>query len=560
VGTNIFVVGGLKGTGWIDDVVKFDTTNANVQVVAHLTTARGWTSACSDGTYVYVFGGETANGVIDTVTRFNPADNSLKDVGTLTGARSKTSAVCLNGKAYVFGGWDGANWKDDIIQYDLTLNLATALAHLPQAAGGTSATYSAATGKAYVFGGKNGGSSCPLNKIVEYAPGDLTSSNAAATLQPTGRYGTSATYLDGHSDLFAGDRGDPSTCTGGQGLASGIRMHDAYRGDCCFARSSQFSSARYGTSAASVGGTTWVFGGATSTSPLTYTADIWKWKPSADIGAHVHAHWLSGNSPFTQDQIVGRVTASYLDVVPFGVPLGGNGPSIMGSFLTAINPRPGIAELNTFTVYSDTGNATDAQLTSLFQPYAQELANHPNVRLVVGANEPFTSGKHYGVGDAIYRVQHEYTVWHTLSSLPFCHKFTNLSYDLSGVTWSTYQSLWTSYQDAVCYDWYPSGPGPAVDNNQTLLNLQGEASSRSKPVHILEAALPTPDASWLAGNADRIFTGRGDTFTIYYLVENQASPVDPGAYNSDWEAWLWDGTAFNAHPVETELEGALKPG
>jgi hypothetical protein len=236
------------------------------------------------------------------------------------------------------------------------------------------------------------------------------------------------------------------------------------------------------------------------------------------VGAHVHSAWLAPRSPVSQDQLVDLVRRSNVQVVPFGVPLGDAAaraatPSTIAAWLDKLGDLPAIAELNTFALPKD--QQTEQGIRALFRTVAPVLAAHGNVILVAGANEPLTAGKGWPSPEAAEaRVRLEHSLWHEVSTIPFCHKLTPPTVDVAGIDWARIEGLWRDAQDAICYDWFEGNKDPLT----TFDRLREVGDRFGKPVHVLETAVPRQDPATFA----RMKQGLA-SISLYQLLSEQDS-------------------------------------
>lgn len=231
------------------------------------------------------------------------------------------------------------------------------------------------------------------------------------------------------------------------------------------------------------------------------------------VGAHVHSRWLAPASPLSREQLLGLVEASGLEVVGFGAPLLGPearaaSPATVGAWLAAVAPRPALPQLNTFALPGPLQG--EHGILALFEHHAAALEGHANALAAVGGNEPLTRGRGWAsAADAEQRVRMEYRLWHEVSGLPFCHKFTNPSVNAAGAGWAMMEGLWRDSQDAICYDWYPSNR----DTLATLDRLRALGRALGKPVYVLESEVPGDDPAVMAQLA-----ARADAVVLFQLL------------------------------------------
>jgi hypothetical protein len=267
-------------------------------------------------------------------------------------------------------------------------------------------------------------------------------------------------------------------------------------------------------------------------------------RPGPLVGAHVHSIWLEHDSSLSNEALAALVQRERLQVASVAIPLGGPvadrlAPRVAERWLDAVPGVPAIVQLNTFRLSDE--QQDPASLGELFASIAPALELHPNVRLVVGANEPLTQGRDWlAPEEAVKRVQLEHRLWHEHSALPFCHKFTSPSYNDDGLGWGEMETLWRTSQEAVCYVWYPD-----TDGASTLERVKAYAKALGKPVHILEAAVPRHDPALLRSLAEG-----ADTLVLYHLV---------GTGNMDprFPAWWLDPDGLEIRPAGRMLRDVL---
>lgn len=292
---------------------------------------------------------------------------------------------------------------------------------------------------------------------------------------------------------------------------------------------------------------------------LTQAAVAQAEPPRAMLGAHLHSKFLDPNSGLTLPQLADRVTSTGLEVVPFGVPLTHpQAPAIVRSFLASLGERPAVVQIDTSRVLPLV--ATDDEVRAVFEPYAF-LGSHANVRLVAGFNEPLSASKGWAsAAQAEARVRQEYRVWHQVSHLPFCHKFTHPVINVGQLSFTTMQGLWSTGQDAVCYDFYPD-PARGRDPWNLTDSLRQWADQRAKPVHILETAIPGADPALLRDMTERVVTVHGsDSVSVYHLLTTcGAGGTCPGGQDASMAGWWFRNGPWELKPPGVMLRTVLEP-
>lgn len=115
-----YVFGGLSGSLFLDEIVRYNPTNGTVAVMnATLPSGRQMTSTVWDGQHAYIFGGSNSEAKLDEILRYDPVNDAIALMtAKLPSVRYSTSGVWNGSHAYVFGGWDGVTCcLDDIVRY-----------------------------------------------------------------------------------------------------------------------------------------------------------------------------------------------------------------------------------------------------------------------------------------------------------------------------------------------------------------------------------------------------------------------------------------------------------
>jgi N-acetylneuraminic acid mutarotase len=202
----------------------------------------------------------------------------ITKIETLPSARRGTSAVYVNGKIYIFGGVDGT-YLSDIIEYDpstgsvINRSAINATERLPSGRCCTSAA--SVNGKIYIFGGS--GYDTDFYDIIEYDPstGSVINRSAinATERLPSERFATSAASVNGKIYIFGGYYDG--------NLFSDIIEYDPSTGNLinrsAVNSDERLPSGRFWTSAASVNGKIYVLGGGDNLGDLS---DIIEYDPS----------------------------------------------------------------------------------------------------------------------------------------------------------------------------------------------------------------------------------------------------------------------------------------
>jgi hypothetical protein len=281
--------------------------------------------------------------------------------------------------------------------------------------------------------------------------------------------------------------------------------------------------------------------------------------PRAMLGAHLHSKFLNPDSGLTVPQLADRVASTGLEVVPFGAPLTHpQHTTLVRGFLASLGERPAVVQLDTSKVLPLF--PTDDEVRAVFAPYAF-LGSHANVRLVTGFNEPLSASKGWATAaQAEARVRQEYRVWHQVSHLPFCHKFTHPVINVQSLSFTTMQGLWSTGQDAVCYDFYPD-PARGRDPWNLTDSLRAWADQRAKPVHILETAIPDADPVLLRNMTERVVTVHGsDSVSVYHLLTTcGAGGTCPGGQDPGMAGWWFRNGPWELKPPGTMLREVLAP-
>jgi hypothetical protein len=243
------------------------------------------------------------------------------------------------------------------------------------------------------------------------------------------------------------------------------------------------------------------------------------------IGVHVHQRWLDPSSPLGYSGVKALLAKAGAEIVAFGAPVG-LGPVVsqqrVGGWLNATPEYRQVAEVNTLELAPD--EQDEAGIRESFRAHNQILGQHDNVVLFVGINEPLTLGKGWDhPQQAIDRITLEVGLWHEVSTIPICHKFTNPDINEPGLDWDVMEDLWTHHQDAICYDWYY----PSEDSIHTIDHLRALGTQLGKPVYLLEAGIPNHDRAFMT----RISEGLDGT-VIYHLAG------EPGTNTERLASWL----------------------
>lgn len=210
-GTNIYGFGGSEGSNPLN-TLRYSPGENLVSVMTSKFPFAGYgTSAVWDGKRAYIFGGRSSSGSQDTIVRYDPAKDEIRVMSArLPSRRAYTSAVWDGNFAYVFGGLSGANVPlADVVRYDPSTDEAVVLpSNLPSARYGTSAVWAGQA--AYVFGGYGGPTSPPsysyLDQIVRFDPG-TGSISAMNGFIPNGGTGTSAAWIGNRAYVSGGFNG-----------------------------------------------------------------------------------------------------------------------------------------------------------------------------------------------------------------------------------------------------------------------------------------------------------------------------------------------------------------
>ncbi|HWG92591.1 MAG TPA: fibronectin type III domain-containing protein [Candidatus Thermoplasmatota archaeon] len=72
-GQGVLLLGGASGGALTSRILRYTPATDTLVEVGHLPSARGWTSAVTDGTNTYVFGGESASGALNEIVVLPPA-------------------------------------------------------------------------------------------------------------------------------------------------------------------------------------------------------------------------------------------------------------------------------------------------------------------------------------------------------------------------------------------------------------------------------------------------------------------------------------------------------
>jgi hypothetical protein len=207
-GSSLYVIGGYTGAGYSDEVVEVDPFTGAASVVCYLSDGVAYTSAIwSGGDYIFAFGGQTSAGYVDTIWKIDLSGPSGPSCGTsieyLDRVKAGTSAVYDGGLyAYIFGGFDGTNYFDEILEFDVANEqIAVHSAILASERAFTSAVWDYNQGKAFIFGGTVAGS--PVGIITAFDPVTGSSDYVNAGLYVP-RAKTAAVFDGRYAYIFGG--------------------------------------------------------------------------------------------------------------------------------------------------------------------------------------------------------------------------------------------------------------------------------------------------------------------------------------------------------------------
>lgn len=271
-------------------------------------------------------------------------------------------------------------------------------------------------------------------------------------------------------------------------------------------------------------------------------------------GADVHSRWLDPDLEMDHARTRGRVNATGLEIAPTGSP----GAADMRAWLDGLGGLQTMVAIRTDQAHPMDRDVTDEQLEEVFRRYTFLQRGYDQVVLVLGANEPLTKGKGVSREKAVARVQQEFRMWNgipELRDIPLCHKFTHPERN-NGTTWADIEALWRDHQDLVCYDFYPAtnAQGVPFDTDEDLERLRANGAALGKGVHIVETKVPGDRAARLEDIGRRIFTGHGDSVSVFHLLD-----VPPGKVALDDAGWWWENGGWTERSPATMLKSLLCP-
>ncbi len=192
VGDQIYLVGGQSdSTGrLLDEVVRVDIERSTVNFVAHLPYVCYLPAITTDADALFVVGGYDGHAYRSEIIRV--ADGDVQVVGRLPSPRSYGAAVIIDGTLYYAGGWDGSSRLDEIVAVDLATDESAVVGHLSSPRQYVSATV--VEGRAYFVGGEEEGANFS-DEIVEFDPVAGVVSRVGHL--PSGRYLTSVVPWNG---------------------------------------------------------------------------------------------------------------------------------------------------------------------------------------------------------------------------------------------------------------------------------------------------------------------------------------------------------------------------
>lgn len=163
----IFVLGGIGATSR-DTVQIYSTLDDTWVTGLPLSLGVMAPAAATLGETIYLAGGDPGNEPWNTgmVQSYNPTNGQSRQIGSLQTPRFRMNGAILGNKMYVAGGIGSTGLLDSIEEFDLTTNISTVKATMPQPL--TLAGVVAVGTKIYLIGG--GGNSGLTNDCWEYDP------------------------------------------------------------------------------------------------------------------------------------------------------------------------------------------------------------------------------------------------------------------------------------------------------------------------------------------------------------------------------------------------------
>lgn len=122
VNGSAYIFGGRTGVGeegQSDDIIKFTPGEGCTIMNAKLPSPRFRTSAVLSGSYVYVFGGYSPSGFLDEIVEYDTKTDKIKLFSVRLPTAMATRAAVFNGSyAYILGGESETAYLNEILRFD----------------------------------------------------------------------------------------------------------------------------------------------------------------------------------------------------------------------------------------------------------------------------------------------------------------------------------------------------------------------------------------------------------------------------------------------------------
>eukprot|EP00457_Paulinella_chromatophora_P007438 gb/GEZN01007461.1/.p1 GENE.gb/GEZN01007461.1/~~gb/GEZN01007461.1/.p1 ORF type:complete len:494 (+),score=69.84 gb/GEZN01007461.1/:26-1507(+) len=151
----LYILGGWDSLEAMSRVEKFDRNTTRWDLVAPMSTERGWCAAAELNGFLFVLGGVNKAGAsLSSVEMYDPANDSWEHVAPMVSRRSCCAAAVLNGKIFAIGG--GSTWDSQTVErYDFATDRWEMLSPMSHKRSGCAAVVF--EGELYVIGGNDGG-------------------------------------------------------------------------------------------------------------------------------------------------------------------------------------------------------------------------------------------------------------------------------------------------------------------------------------------------------------------------------------------------------------------